>query len=128
MKTGLHIEWRHPAAGRERPLLPPASRAFREILLDLKSQLAERGIEVTITETHLPGDPAAPAGILLFNGMQLDQLIPAPPAGESCEGCPGIAPEGAAYADLTAPVLRLAALRAVEFRRGQRSRSLPPEL
>ncbi len=107
MEGEVLIEWRRPAPSRS----PERAVAFRAVLEDLRSRLEERGIGVTVTETLLSGDAA---GQVLMNGIPLEDLVPVQGREEGCSRCMG---GGAGcgqpvYEAVSAPLLRLAALRA----------------
>lgn len=88
MKT-LAIEWRHvESRGRTCDRCSDTGQAVREVVAELKEELAREGVAVSFTETVLGADRVSESNQIRFNGTPLEDLIPGARAGESpCCSC-----------------------------------------
>ena len=88
MKT-LGIEWRHfDKSGQTCDRCAATGSSAREVVAQLSTELAEKGVIVTFTETLLPEELMAQSNMLLFNGVPLEALLDNAAADKNhCESC-----------------------------------------
>lgn len=88
MKT-LSIEWRHyDKAGQTCERCAATGRSVREVVSGLSTELTEKGVSVTFTETLLPEELMAQSNLLLFNGIPLEAVLDNAAADENhCASC-----------------------------------------
>ncbi|MFZ2948850.1 MAG: DUF2703 domain-containing protein [Desulfuromonadaceae bacterium] len=123
MKT-LGIEWRHyDKAGQTCDRCAATGSSVREVVSGLGSELAERGVTVTFTETLLPAERMVQSNMLLFNGVPLEEVLDDAATDESlCASCSCLTGsetscrtveyEGKSYEEIPAELIRKAVLKA----------------
>ena len=129
MKT-LNIEWRHyDKEGQTCERCAATCRSVREVVSGLSTELAEKGVIVTFTETLLPEELMSQSNLLLFNGVPLEALLENAAAGEnhctSCScltgsetSCRTVEYEGTTYEEIPEELIRQAAYKAIGLNTG----------
>ena len=124
MKT-LKIEWRHyDKAGQTCDRCAATGTSVRAVVSGLSTELAEKGVIVTFTETILPEELMAQSNLLLFNGVPLEAVLDNAAADEnrcpSCScltgsetNCRTVEYEGKTYEEIPEGLIRKAAYKAV---------------
>ncbi|MDW7711641.1 MAG: DUF2703 domain-containing protein [Deferrisomatales bacterium] len=85
----LVIEWRHlESEGRTCDRCSDTGEAVRKAFADLEKDLAPEGVRVSLVETVLGEDRVRESNEIRFNGVLLEDLLPAARAGENaCCSC-----------------------------------------
>ena len=124
MKT-LKIEWRHfEKAGQTCDRCAATGRSVREAVAELSTELEEKGVNVTFTETPLPEEFMAQSNLLLFNGVPLEKVLDNAAADEnpcpSCScltgsetSCRTVHYEGKTYEEIPGDLIRKAVYKAI---------------
>jgi len=124
MKT-LGIEWRHyDKGGQTCDRCAVTGLSVREVVSGLSDELAEKGVNVTFTETLLPEERMSQSNLLLFNGVPLEALLENGAAGESpCPSfsslagsetsCRTVEYEGKTYEEIPEELIRQAAYKSI---------------
>lgn len=117
----LHIEWCHPdEPGTAALFCSDTARPLAAVVTDIRELLKARGIRVDFSERACPGE-TEPPGVVLFNGVPLEKVVPLRERGSPCAFC-GVCDgserdcttgeRDGRYRDVPESMLRLAALRA----------------
>lgn len=129
MKT-LGIEWRHyDKAGQTCDRCTSTGASVRKVISELSSELAEKGVMVTFTETLLPEELMAQSNMLLFNGVPLETILDNAAADEnhcaSCScltgsetSCRTVEHEGKTYEEIPDELIRKAIYEAISSNEG----------
>lgn len=118
----LHIEWCHPdEPGAAALFCSDTARPLAAVVADIREMLEARGIRVDFSERACPIGKMDPPGVVLFNGVPMEKVVPLRKRESPCAFC-GVC-EGSErdcatgerdrrYRDVPESMLRLAALRA----------------
>lgn len=121
----LVIEWRHyDKQGATCDRCSATGSSVSEVVSELTTELAEKGIVVRFVETPLPEELVAQSNLILFNGAPLEALLDEAAAGEnSCPSCSCLTGsetscrtvqyEGKTYEEISGELIRKAAYRAI---------------
>ena len=121
----LSIEWRHyDKEGATCERCAATGSSVKEVVSELGTELAGKGITVTFTETLLPEESMAQSNLLLFNGVPLETILDNATADEnhcpSCScltgsdtSCRTVNYEGNTYEEIPAELIRQAAYKAI---------------
>lgn len=121
----LNIEWRHyDKAGQTCDRCAATGRSVRAVVSGLNTELAEKGVIVTFTETLLPEELMAQSNLLLFNGVALESVLDNAAADknhcESCScltgsdtSCRTVEHEGTTYEEIPEELIRQAAYASI---------------
>ena len=122
----LSIEWRHyEKEGATCDRCAATGTSVKDVVSALSSELAEREIIVTFTETILPEELMAQSNSLLFNGVALEEVLENAAASENhCQSCSCLTGsdtscrtveyEGNNYEAIPAELIRKAAYKVIE--------------
>lgn len=125
MKT-LEIEWRHfDKSGQTCDRCAATGSSVSKIVAELSTELAEKGVSVTFTETLLPEELMAQSNMLLLNGIPLESLLDNAATDENhCESCSCLTGsetscrtveyEGKTYEEIPGELIRMAAYKAID--------------
>jgi hypothetical protein len=85
----LEIEWRHFERDGETCLRCAATgKTLRQVMAELGQELGTKGVKVSFTETKLPESRMTESNAILFNGVQLEELLAGATSGMSdCSSC-----------------------------------------
>lgn len=85
----LTIEWRHfDKEGATCDRCAATGTSVREVVSELRNEMAERGIEVILSEKLIPEELMAQSNMILFNGVALEDLLDDAAADKnSCPSC-----------------------------------------
>lgn len=123
----LSIEWRHyEKEGATCERCAATGTSVKDVVSALSSELAEKEITVTFTETILPEEQMAQSNSLLFNGVPLEEVLENAAASENhCQSCSCLTGsetscrtveyEGKSYEEIPAELIRKAAYKVIGF-------------
>ena len=121
----LAIEWRHyDKDGATCDRCAATGTSVREVASALSTELADKGIKVTFTETSLSEDLMAQSNLILFNDVPIEEFLPGAVAAENaCDSCScltgtetscrTIIVSGTTHEEIPGHLIRLAAYKAV---------------
>lgn len=121
----LAIEWRHyEKEGATCDRCAATGTSVREVVSELRNELADKGVTVLLMETKLPEELMAQSNLILFNGVPIEELLVGAEASrnacESCScltgtetSCRTIAFAGDTHEEIPADLIRLAAYKAI---------------
>jgi len=89
MLKKLDIEWKHfDKDGETCERCAGTGKNLATVMAALQQELADEGVEVTLTETLLPASRIDESNMILFNGIPLENLLAETAVSEnSCDSC-----------------------------------------